>query len=203
MNNLIQVIPVLTPEEVKFVNTELDKKEFSVSLIGFADDESGILSGRVDSNIRSSSGCCLNDDEEVAKVMHKGMNNALLEYRKRLMNIHSTFDGYPVPGGYMTSSNRELIQVLEYVKNQKYTWHTDASPMPKSKEYHRKISIILYLSDDFEGGTTQFVHKQFKPPIGHALIFPSNWCFPHCGAPVISGKKRVAVTWYFVNDLNV
>tara|TARA_B100000131_G_scaffold161320_1_gene156130 strand:- start:189 stop:800 length:612 start_codon:yes stop_codon:yes gene_type:complete len=203
MNNLIQVIPVLTPEEVEFVNTELDKKEFSVSLIGFADDESGILSGRVDSNIRSSSGCCLNDDEEAAKVMHKGMNNALLEYRQRLMNIHPTFDGYPVPGGYMTSSNRELIQVLEYVKNQKYTWHTDASPMPNSKEYHRKISIILYLSDDFEGGTTQFVHKQYKPPIGHALIFPSNWCFPHCGAPVTSGKKRVAVTWYFVNDLNV
>ena len=203
MNNLIQTIQVLTPEEVKFVNTELDKKEFQVSMIGFSDSGTGILMPRVDSDVRSSSVTYLKDNEEVTKVMHEGINNALLEYRQRLMKIHSTFDGYPVPGGFMTTSNREEIQVLEYVENQKYTWHTDASPMPDSKEYHRKISVILYLSDDFEGGTTKFAHQDFKPPIGHALIFPSNWCFPHCGTQVTSGKKRVAVTWYFVKDLNV
>jgi len=203
MNDLIQTIQVLTPEEVKFVNAELDKKEFQVSMIGFADDGTGVLSARVDSDVRSSSVTYLKDNEEVTKVMHEGINNALLEYRQRLMEIHPTFDGYPVPGGFMTTSNREEIQVLEYVENQKYTWHTDASPMPDSKEYHRKISVILYLSDDFEGGTTKFVHQDYKPPVGHALIFPSNWCFPHCGTQVTSGKKRVAVTWYYVNDLNV
>ena len=203
MYDLIQEIQVLTPEELKFVNSELDKKKFSVSLIGFADDESGLLSGRVDSNIRSSSGCCLYDDEEATKVIHNGINNALLEYRQRLMEIHPEFDGYPVPGGFMTTSEREAIQVLEYVKNQKYTWHIDASPQPNSKEYHRKISVIIYLSDNFEGGTTKFVHQEYKPPIGHALIFPSNWCFPHTGTTVTSGRKRVAVTWYYVHDNNV
>ena len=180
---------------------EIDKKEFTVSSIGCADGETG--EPRVDSNIRSSSGCYLLDDEEAAKVLHKGMNNALLEYHQRLIKIHPTFDGYPVPGGFMTESHRELIQVLEYVNNQKYNFHTDASPAPNSKEYHRKISIILYLTDDFEGGTTKFVDQDYKPPVGHALIFPSNWCFPHCGTQVISGKKRVAVTWYYVNDINV
>ena len=195
MNELIQVVQVLTPDEVLLVNEELDKKEFIVSSIGFVDGETG--EPRVDSDIRSSSGCYLLDDEKAAQIIHKGMNNALLEYRKRLMKIHPTFDGYPVPGGFMTTSNRELIQVLEYVKNQKYTWHTDASPQPNSKEYHRKISIILYLTDDFEGGYTKFAHKKYKPPVGHALIFPSNWCFPHRGEAVTKGKKRVAVTWYF------
>jgi len=201
MDELIQVVQVLTPDEVLLVNEELDKKEFIVSSIGFVDGETG--EPRVDSDIRSSSGCYLLDDEKAAQIIHKGMNNALLEYRKRLMKIHHTFDGYPVPGGFMTTSNRELIQVLEYVKNQKYTWHTDASPQPNSKEYHRKISVILYLSEDFEGGTTKFVHKQYKPPIGHALIFPSNWCFPHTGTRVTDGKKRVAVTWYYVHDNNI
>ena len=201
MNELIQVVQVLTPDEVLLVNQEIDKKEFTVSSIGFEDGETG--EPRVDSNIRSSSGCFLLDDEKAAQIMHKGMNNALLKYRERLIKIHPTFDGYPVPGGFMTTSNRELIQVLEYVKNQKYTWHTDASPQPNSKEYHRKISVIIYLSDDFEGGTTKFVHQEYKPPIGHALIFPSNWCFPHTGTTVTSGRKRVAVTWYYVNDINV
>ena len=35
MNNLIQTIQVLTPEEVEFVNAELDKKEFFVSSVEF------------------------------------------------------------------------------------------------------------------------------------------------------------------------
>ena len=201
MNELIQVVQVLTPDEVLLVNEELDKKEFIVSSIGFVDGETG--EPRVDSDIRSSSGCYLLDDEKAAQIIHKGMNNALLEYRKRLMEIHPTFDGYPVPGGFMTTSNRELIQVLEYVKNQKYTWHIDASPQPNSKEYHRKISVILYLSEDFEGGSTKFVHEEYKPPMGHALIFPSNLCFPHTGTIVTEGKKRVAVTWYYVHDNNV
>ena len=201
MNELIQVVQVLTPDEVLLVNQEIDKKEFTVSSIGFEDGETG--EPRVDSSVRSSSGCFFLDNEPAAQVIHKGMNNALLEYHQRLIKIHPTFDGYPVPGGFMTESHRELIQVLEYVNNQKYNFHTDASPAPNSKEYHRKISIILYLTEDFEGGTTKFVHQDYKPPVGHALIFPSNWCFPHCGTQVISGKKRVAVTWYYVNDINV
>ena len=201
MNELIQVVQVLTPDEVLLVNQEIDKKEFTVSSIGVVDGET--CEPRDDSNVRSSSGCYLLDDEKAAQIIHKGMNNALLEYRKRLMEIHPTFDGYPVPGGFMTTSNRELIQVLEYVKNQKYTWHTDASPQPNSKEYHRKISVILYLSEDFEGGSTKFVHEEYKPPMGHALIFPSNWCFPHTGTRVTDGKKRVAVTWNYVHDNNV
>ena len=197
--DFVETIQVLTPEEVQIVNAELDKKEFIVSSIGFEDGKTG--EPRVDSDIRSSSGCYLLDDERAAQIMHEGMNKALLEYHKRMVDKHPTFDGYPIPGGYMTTSNRELIQVLEYVKNQKYAWHTDASPLPESKEYHRKISIILYLSDGFEGGVTEFIGHTHKPPVGHALIFPSNWCFPHTGTQVTSGKKRVAVTWYYVNDI--
>ena len=200
MNDLIQTIQVLTPEEVDLVNKEIDKKEFTPNSVGFS-DETG--QPRVDSNVRSSSGCFLFDTEKASQVIHEGMNKALLQYHSKLVGIHPTFDGYPVPGGYMTTSNREEIQILDYVDHQKYTWHTDASPRPNTKEYHRQISVILYLSDGFEGGYTKFTHKKYKPPVGHALIFPSNWCFPHCGTMVTKGKKRVAVTWYYVNDINV
>ena len=41
MNELIQVVQVLTPDEVLLVNKELDKKEFTVSSIGFEDGETG------------------------------------------------------------------------------------------------------------------------------------------------------------------
>ena len=80
MSDLIQTVQVLTPEEVKFVNAELDKKEFQVSMIGFSDSGTGILMPRVDSDVRSSSVTYLKDDEEVTKVMHEGINNACLLY---------------------------------------------------------------------------------------------------------------------------
>ena len=102
MNELIQVVQVLTPDEVLLVNEELDKKEFIVSSIGFVDGETG--EPRVDSDIRSSSGCYLLDDERAAQIMHEGMNKALLEYHKRMVDKHPIFDGYPIPGGYMTTS---------------------------------------------------------------------------------------------------
>ena len=76
MYDLVQTIQVLTPEEVDFVNKEIDKKEFTVSSIGFVDAESG--EPRVDSNVRSSSGCFFLDNEPAAMVIHKGMNLSLI-----------------------------------------------------------------------------------------------------------------------------
>ena len=99
-------------------------------------------------------------------------------------------------------------EMLEWQKEQ-------VEQMTKMPDFHQ-ISVIKNYDlgddedddfgdepDDFEGGTTKFVHQEYKPPIGHALIFPSNWCFPHTGTTVTSGRKRVAVTWYYVHDNNV
>ena len=75
MNELIQVVQVLTPDEVLLVNQELDKKEFIVSSIGFEDGKTG--EPRVDSDIRSSSGCYLLDAERAAQIMHEGKNKGV------------------------------------------------------------------------------------------------------------------------------
>ena len=82
---------------------------------------------------------------------------------------------------------------------QKYIFHHDAATDKKLIEYERKISVILYLNEGFEGGGTEFIHTALKPKPGYAIIFPSNWCYPHAGQEVISGKKRIAVTWYYVD----
>ena len=75
--------------------------------------------------------------------------------------------------------------------------HQDISAYKNQPAHDRILSIILYLTNDFEGGRTIFTHQSFKPSVGSAIIFPSNWCFPHRGEAVTKGKKRVAVTWYF------
>ena len=191
MNDLIQVIKVLESDEVKKLNEFIDTLEFKQNtLIGSSDF--------IDDKMRGSTGSFLDDNHELIINFHNKINQGLDEYKRRLINIHENFQYYPVPGGYDTHSWREQIQILQYEKNQEYKFHHDAANHKERYEFYRTISVIVYLTDDFEGGGTSFPHVTYKPKPGYALIFPSNWCYPHAGEPVTEGIKRVAVTWYYV-----
>ena len=193
MNDLIQIIKILEPSELKDLNQFIDTLKFGRNQVfGTKGDEV------VDSSIRTSTGTSLVDSHELTINFHNKINLGLDEYKRRVQNIHHNFSFYPVPGGCGTKSWREGIQILQYEKSQEYKFHHDAATRQEQKEYHRKISVIVYLNDGFKGGGTSFVHKTYKPQPGYALIFPSNWCYPHAGQVVEEGRKRVAVTWYYV-----
>ena len=196
MNDLIQIIKFLDDDQLNMINTYIDTLTFEPNQVFSAKDEEGDL--KCDTTMRSSTGTFLDDDVEECQILHSSMNNGLDEYKRRVEKIHPNFSNYPVPGAYKTSSWRETIQVLEYTKGQEYKFHHDASVLPHLREYHRKISIIVYLKESEIGGGTAFPHTSFKPKPGYGLVFPSNWCYPHSGEPVERGKKRVAVTWYYV-----
>ena len=142
------------------------------------------------------------EGEDITKMLHGKINKGLERYYANVSKIHNAFSHYPVPCGTSTTCWREGIQILEYQDSQEYKFHHDCATDPNIQAYERKLSIILYLSDGFDGGKTEFLHNSFKPPAGSALMFPSNWCYPHAGQPVTSGKKRVAVTWYYVDNVN-
>lgn len=190
MTDLIQVVDVLTPDKVKRVLDALDEKRYEpTTVFGFTGCE-------VNTDIRSNERICLTDDEEAAQIMHDGMNGALLEYREQVGNIHPEFVRYPIPATYRTNCYRERIQVLRYQSGQHYNWHVDEATDKNLNEYHRTLSVVLYLTDNFTGGRTCFTHRAYKPKAGQALIFPSNWCFPHKCEPIQEGVKIAAVTWY-------
>jgi len=194
MNNLIQVIKILESEEVKKLNEFIDTLDLKQNtVIGSSD--------YIDNKMRSSTGSFLDDNHELTINFHNKINQGLDEYKRRLIDIHENFQYYPVPGGYDTHSWREKIQILQYKKNEEYKFHHDTANHKERYEFYRIISVIVYLTDDFKGGGTSFPHVTYKPKPGYALIFPSNWCYPHAGELVTEGIKRVAVTWYYV-ELN-
>jgi hypothetical protein len=151
MKNFIQDIRVLDDEQLKIINEYIDTLTFKVNTIFDADGNE-----RQDTSVRSSTGSVMSDGDFATQILHEGMNTALLEYRDRLFKSDIALDGYPIPGARETSSHREGIQVLEYTKEQKYNYHFDACTDPKSDFYHRQVSVVLYLKDDFEGGATKF-----------------------------------------------
>ena len=199
MNDFIQPIEILTPEELKTINDYIDTLDFEQNKI-FGPGGKKVVNDKV----RTSLGATLSDDHAATNLLHEKLNKGLEKYKEILINkLGIALDSYPVPGAYMTTSYREGIQSLEYTEGLDYKWHFDAATDPNSPFYHRQISIVLYLSEGFSGGSTVFRTGKYKPRAGTALFFPSNWCFPHSSEAVISGKKRVAVTWYYCNDLCV
>jgi hypothetical protein len=197
-NPLIQIVPTLGPVELEKVNNfcetyKVRSKNTVFSGGGFKEDTS----------VRSSEGFSLTEGEEITNLLGNSINSALLVYRDKLTGIHPSLTNYTLaPGATGTRSHREGIQILEYRPNQRYNFHYDQNWDRNQQTFYRTISVVLYLTSDFEGGGTEFVNEVYKPKPGEALIFPSNWCFPHSGQLVTSGMKRVAVTWYYVYPAN-
>ena len=58
------------------------------------------------------------------------------------------------------------------------------------------LSCLIQLNEDYEGGDLVFWQDEVIPMgAGTALVFPSNFLFPHRVAPVLSGLRYSCVSW--------
>ena len=57
------------------------------------------------------------------------------------------------------------------------------------------VSALLYINDDYEGGEFVVAEKEIKPNKGSAVIFPSNFMYPHRANEVKSGIRWSIVAW--------
>jgi len=58
-----------------------------------------------------------------------------------------------------------------------------------------QATVLLYLNDDYEGGEFYVADKKFEPKKGSAIIFPSNFMFPHEAKVVTKGMRWSVVAW--------
>jgi predicted 2-oxoglutarate/Fe(II)-dependent dioxygenase YbiX len=83
-------------------------------------------------------------------------------------------------------------QLLRYKEGEFYAQHTDSF-----KEQQRSLSCSIQLNEDYEGGEFAFFNREMmirsKP--GSAIVFPSNFMYPHEIMPVISGTRYSIITW--------
>jgi prolyl 4-hydroxylase len=95
----------------------------------------------------------------------------------------------------------EPLQVLRYRPGGEYKPHMDALPAEPNQ---RILTILVYLSDDYDGGETRFVRTglTFRGKPGDALLFrnagPDGRADPlslHAGLPVTRGVKYLGSRW--------
>lgn len=87
---------------------------------------------------------------------------------------------------------------VDYAMN----WHSEwdeASPVPPFK-----LSLSLYLNDDFEGGVLEFLHKPYKikPKAGMLVGVPVTKDFTHRVTKITSGNWRHTLYGASWNDEN-
>ena len=66
-----------------------------------------------------------------------------------------------------------------------------------SPQWHRRVSVIYFLNDGYEGGDMFFPNfgVSYKPAKGDLLIFPSGYMYKHINQPVTSGYQYCVKQW--------
>ncbi len=132
--------------------------------------------------INISSNYIIEKNHEERKKIDKLLYEYVTTAVKKYSNKHQHFK-IDIDTGY---------NLLKYDEEDFYIEHTDSY----TKE-QRSISCSLHLSDDYEGGEFAFFDRDltYKCKKGSALLFPSNFMYPHEIMPVTKGTRYSIITW--------
>jgi prolyl 4-hydroxylase len=161
-------------------------------IIDYAKDklvDSKVLGGR-NSNVRNSMQTWIPKNNPIVQPIYQKV---------------SAIYGIPI-------ENAEDLQVVRYQPGQYYNEHHDSCcAMSKecqdfeAKGGQRKLTVLIYLNEDFTDGETYFpkLNIKLKAAPGDAVVFhplaENTQCHPHAlhaGSPVTSGEKWIATIWF-------
>ena len=127
-----------------------------------------------------------------AKMMKNIRNNHRLMYQdnnlaQKYWNVLKQFCPDQIENSRAVGLN-EQFRFYKYESSQRFKRHIDGRFRRNDTEESR-ITFMIYLNDDFEGGETQFDEITIQPKAGTALCFIHEQ--KHEGCPVTKGTKYV------------
>jgi predicted 2-oxoglutarate/Fe(II)-dependent dioxygenase YbiX len=93
--------------------------------------------------------------------------------------------------GHRAVGVNERFRFYRYDPGQTFRWHRDGYFERPNRERSR-LTLMVYLNDDFEGGQTRFEQAVIIPVKGTALFFVHHLL--HEGAEISRGRKYVMRT---------
>jgi len=143
----------------------------------------------------------IRDTDSIGIPYKGGIKEILLDSdsEKFFINLNNLFfkNFDPIEKDYMKtykvgSTWHSTYGILKYGPGQQFTDHIDDNTF-----YHRRISTIYYLNDNYTGGEINFprFNITFKPKANQMLVFPSTYVYNHSVFPVIDGTRYAVVSW--------
>jgi hypothetical protein len=135
-------------------------------------------------DVRNNS-CVMIDDVDLAEQLW----NRATDY------IPQTLDGWSAVGV------NERLRFYRYEIGQQFDWHYDGA-FERLDGDRSRLTFMIYLNEDCEGGQTSFEKTVIVPETGMALFFVHQVL--HKGQPVTKGRKYVLRTdvMYRINASN-
>ena len=132
-------------------------------------------------------GMSLNETIEKNKNIRKNLDDKVFECTKKTIKI------YNEKFKQANISKDTGYNLLKYEKGGFFTQHVDSFT-----EIPRTISCSFTLNDNFKGGEFSFFNNTLVYSLkkGSAIMFPSNFLYPHSVLPVIDGTRYSIVIWF-------
>ena len=125
-------------------------------------------------------------------ILNKKFDHSMFENMGKILQRYKDDFTYFTTG---LSTEDTGYQHLLYKGSEKgeYKEHVDHFDL-----HPRVLSCSIILNDDYEGGDFSFFEGEHIIPkkTGSAVVFPSNFCFPHSVTPVTNGDRHAIVTWF-------
>lgn len=181
IKSYIEVFESIIPDELcdRIISEYENTNEWSNSL----------TIGGLNTNIRNCKLIDISTQESIGKneIVRKKIDDDVYSV---VTNIFSKMnDKY----SNLSASKDSGYGLLKYEEGGFYVQHTD-----NHTECPRTLSCSLCLNDDYEGGEFAFFDRELKYKLkkGSAIIFPSNFMYPHEIMPVKSGIRYSIITWF-------
>ena len=88
------------------------------------------------------------------------------------------------------------FRINRYVEDGFMSSHVDNIHHSHGQQYgYPQVSILLFLNDDYKGGEFVVADKWYHPTRGSAIVFPSNFMFPHEVKIVTKGVRWSILAW--------
>jgi hypothetical protein len=174
----------------------------------YKDIEEGMVSAGlkwIEAEVKESSDPMVNtktrDTSSIGVSYLGSINNTLSQNISEtfFINLNNLFfeNFDPIEKNYMStygigSEWHDSYGILKYGSGQFFSNHIDDHPT-----YHRRISTVYYLNDNYTGGEINFprFNITFKPKSNQMILFPSTYVYNHSVSPVISGTRYAVVSW--------
>lgn len=147
-------------------------------------EHASVGTGTIDPNTRNCSILPISNykDEDVMKKFDDKIFEGVSKVIQKYSEIHPSFS-ISIDTGY---------QMLRYDQGQYYIQHVD-----NYVHHQRSVSCSIQLNDNYDGGEFALFDREMliRAKKGSAIVFPSNFMFPHEIMPVQKGTRYSIITW--------
>jgi hypothetical protein len=124
-------------------------------------------------------------NSNMSSLFFTNLNNLFFEHFDPIEKDYMSYFGIGI-------NWHDSYGILKYGEGQFFKNHIDDHP-----DYHRRISTLYYLNEDYSGGEINFprFNITLKPKANQMILFPSTYVYNHSVNPVTSGTRYAVVSW--------